>query len=80
MNKTTAPVGIALQPVNNIVWIDRNELYANDYNPNRVPPKELELLRVSLLSDGWALPLVVLPRGPRGYQIVDGFHRWTIPA
>ena len=68
------PDGIDSQPLNKVVWIDRNELTANDYNPNKVAPPELRLLKISILSDGWTQPIVARTDG----EIVDGFHRWTV--
>jgi ParB-like chromosome segregation protein Spo0J len=61
------------QPISNVRWRHRDTLKANDYNPNRVAPAELQLLAISILEDGWTQPLVVL-----GDAIVDGFHRWTV--
>lgn len=55
-------------------WVPRDQLRANDYNPNHVAPPELELLKVSILEDGWTQPIVARPDG----EIVDGFHRWTV--
>lgn len=57
-----------------MVWVDRDSLFANQYNPNKVAKREFELLRESIRQDGWALPIVVRPSG----EIVDGFHRWTL--
>ena len=37
--------GIDNQPVGKVKWVDRNDLNANDYNPNFVAPPELELLK-----------------------------------
>lgn len=62
------------QPVNAVQWIDRADLEPNDYNPNRVAPPELELLKISILEDGWTQPIVVNGQN----EIVDGFHRWTV--
>lgn len=67
---------VSAQPVANIEWVDRNELYANDYNPNHVAPPELKLLKTSILEDGWTQPIVARPDG----EIVDGFHRWELSA
>ena len=55
-----------------VEWVPRDTLRANDYNPNHVAPLELELLKVSLLEDGWTQPIVIRDGG----EIVDGFHRW----
>ena len=62
------------QPLDKITWIDRDKLKPNNYNPNKVAPPELKLLKISILEDGWTQPIVVNP----DYTIVDGFHRWTL--
>lgn len=64
----------AVQPVNNVVWLHRDELKPNNYNPNSVAPPELKLLQISILEDGWTQPIVINP----DKTIVDGFHRWTV--
>lgn len=74
------------QPVSNVAWIERERIYANSYNPNRVAPPELKLLKVSILADGWTQPIVVRPSGVSpssaddeySYEVVDGYHRWLI--
>lgn len=72
-------IGRLNQPVTYWKWVDRNDLVANDYNPNHVAPIELELLAISLLEDGWTQPIVCLrPRADGKVEIVDGFHRWTV--
>lgn len=62
------------QPLDKITWIERDKLKPNNYNPNKVAPPELKLLKISILEDGWTQPIVVNP----DYTIVDGFHRWTV--
>ena len=59
-------------PIAAVQWIDPSELRANDYNPNHVFGPERELIKRSLIEDGWCAPIVV--RSDR--EIVDGFHRW----
>ena len=54
--------------------MDRELLKPNDYNPNKVSRDNLELLKRSILTNGWTLPIVVRP----DYTIIDGFHRWTV--
>lgn len=63
-----------LNPISNVQIVDRNKLTANDYNPNVVNEKNLDLLLQSILTNGWTMPIVVRP----DYTIIDGFHRWTI--
>lgn len=62
------------QPVNSVVWVHRDELKANSYNPNHVAPPEKRLLKISILEDGWTMPIVVRS----DMEIVDGFHRWLV--
>lgn len=59
-------------PVNWVRWIHRDKLDANAYNPNHVAPLEMELLKTSILEDGWTQPVVIR----EDMTIVDGFHRW----
>ena len=49
------------QPLNRIEWVHRDDLHANGYNPNHVAKPELELLKVSILEDGWTQPIVARP-------------------
>jgi ParB-like chromosome segregation protein Spo0J len=62
------------QPINSVKWVKRSLLKANDYNPNKVSPIELELLKTSIKLCGWTQPIVCRSN----YEIVDGFHRWTV--
>lgn len=61
-------------PLASLQWVDRSLLKPNDYNPNKVSKENLELLKQSILTNGWTLPIVVRP----DYTIIDGFHRWTV--
>lgn len=54
--------------------MDRERIRPNDYNPNKVSKQNLELLKRSILANGWTLPIVVRP----DMTIIDGFHRWTV--
>lgn len=64
-------------PVSNVIWVPANEVYANDYNPNTVAPPEMELLKISIESDGFTQPIVVW-KTENGYEVVDGFHRHKV--
>lgn len=61
-------------PLSSLQWVEREQLRANDYNPNKVSESNLKLLTQSILTNGWTLPIVVRP----DYTIIDGFHRWTV--
>lgn len=63
-----------LAPVTGVTVVEHRILKPNDYNPNAVNKRNLELLTQSILTNGWTLPIVVRP----DYTIIDGFHRWTV--
>lgn len=63
-----------MAPLSTLQWVDRKSIKPNDYNPNKVSKQNLELLKQSILTNGWTLPIVVRP----DFTIIDGFHRWTV--
>lgn len=65
------------EPVDCVVWEKEDFVYANDYNPNSVAPKEMELLYTSIKADGYTQPIVTFQE-EQGRQVVDGFHRSKI--
>lgn len=66
-------------PVYNVLSIPVQKIQANAYNPNSVASPEMKLLYESILNDGYTMPIVCyyLPEIDK-YEIVDGFHRYTI--
>jgi ParB-like chromosome segregation protein Spo0J len=66
-------------PVSHVRWVPLEKVHANDYNPNAVAAMELELLYISIKHDGYTQPVVCAhdPEADR-YEIVDGFHRYTV--
>jgi len=64
-------------PVNNVIWVDTEKVFANDYNPNKVAPPEMKLLKLSIESDGFTQPIVVW-ENKKGYEVIDGFHRHLV--
>ena len=62
------------EPVDFVKWVPAEEVEANDYNPNSVAPPEMELLRVSIMADGFTQPIVT-HAGEGRRVVVDGFHR-----
>lgn len=65
------------EPVDCVLWVKNENVHANDYNPNSVAPPEMELLRVSIESDGYTQPIVTMPDNS-AYEVVDGFHRHRV--
>jgi ParB-like chromosome segregation protein Spo0J len=62
------------EPVDCVLWVKGSKVGANDYNPNKVAPPEMELLKVSIMSDGYTQPIVAFPEADQ-YTVIDGFHR-----
>jgi ParB-like chromosome segregation protein Spo0J len=62
------------EPVDFVRWVPSDTVHANDYNPNSVAPPEMELLRLSIMHDGYTQPIVG-NKDDVGYEVVDGFHR-----
>lgn len=63
------------EPVDCVLWVKNDEVYANDYNPNSVAPPEMELLRLSIEADGYTQPIVTMKDNNEMFEVVDGFHR-----
>ena len=62
------------EPVDKVIWVKSELVTQNDYNPNSVAPPEMELLRQSIIQDGYTQPIVTWFRDGV-YEVVDGFHR-----
>lgn len=64
------------EPVDFVKWELSDNVVANDYNPNKVAPPEMELLEVSIINDGYTQPIVTWENGDKGKtEVIDGFHR-----
>lgn len=65
------------EPVDCVRWVPSSQVVANDYNPNSVAPKEMELLAHSIQEDGYTQPIVswVNEAKQGGVDLIDGFHR-----
>lgn len=62
------------EPVDCVIWIPSDNVTANEYNPNKVAPPEMELLEVSIVNDGYTQPIVTWAKD-EAHEVVDGFHR-----
>jgi ParB-like chromosome segregation protein Spo0J len=66
-------------PVMEVKMVLASKVIANDYNPNKVSPQEMELLARSIEEDGFTQPVVTCyDKKSDLYIVVDGFHRFTI--
>ena len=64
-------------PVLDVKMVDIDKVVANDYNPNKVAPPEMRLLKHSIEEDGYTQPIVTYYDEENDkYIIVDGFHRY----
>lgn len=62
------------EPVDFVRWVRSDTVQANDYNPNSVAPPEMDLLRVSIMADGYTQPIVANAEDDK-LVVIDGFHR-----
>lgn len=65
------------EPVDFVKWVKNDIVVANDYNPNKVAPPEMELLEVSIMNDGYTQPIVSWSNAEKDgkIEVIDGFHR-----
>jgi ParB-like chromosome segregation protein Spo0J len=78
MNEVRAQLSALDQPVDHVIWVPCDQVHPNDYNPNAVAKKEMQLLKKSIQSDGYTQPIVTVQDEDGKYCIVDGFHRYFI--
>lgn len=62
------------EPVDCVIWKKGEDVFANDYNPNTVAPPEMDLLKISIMEDGFTQPIVTF-KTENGNEVIDGFHR-----
>lgn len=68
-----------ISPVYNIKKVPIEKIEANDYNPNKVATKEMNLLYTSIKEDGYTMPVVCYYDEKNDkYILVDGFHRYRV--
>lgn len=64
------------EPVDLVRWVKNDMVVANDYNPNKVAPPEMELLEISIMNDGYTQPIVTWENPEKEkIEVIDGFHR-----
>lgn len=62
------------EPVDLVLWVKNESVFANSYNPNSVAPTEMDLLKLSIEADGYTQPIVTMPADGKR-EVIDGFHR-----
>lgn len=65
-------------PVYNVIAVPVEQVHANSYNPNSVAPPEMKLLELSVWEDGYTMPCVCYKISDGNYEIVDGYHRYSL--
>lgn len=64
------------EPIDYVKWELSDNVVANDYNPNKVAPPEMELLELSIINDGYTQPIVTWANPEKcKTEVIDGFHR-----
>jgi len=64
-------------PVLNVKMVPAEKIVANDYNPNHMASREMQLLKISIEEDGYTQPIVTYYNEKEDlYEVVDGFHRY----
>jgi ParB-like chromosome segregation protein Spo0J len=59
------------------IVVDIDMLYANDYNPNKMPKTEMDLLKECIKTYGFLFPIITTFDKEKGkYRIIDGEHRY----
>lgn len=72
-------MGAVTFPCLAVRMVPRGRVRANDYNPNAVSPDKMELLRQSILDNGFCFPIVTIHDAETdSFVIVDGFHRYIV--
>lgn len=66
------------EPTDCVLWVKSENVHANDYNPNSVAPKEMELLKISIDNDGYTQPIVTMEKEDEKREVIDGFHRHRV--
>lgn len=75
---TSKAHGPVLVPCANTVLVRTSLVVGNGYNPNLVPAEKMNLLRESIVANGFCFPVVTIWDDDRGlFVVIDGFHRMT---
>lgn len=71
--------GILKLPVMTPIIVPVDSVVANSYNPNHVDPQNMDLLKTSILDNGFTFAIVTIwDDEQEKFVIIDGFHRYLI--
>ena len=66
-------------PCSSVEMVPRDMVVANNYNPNHVSPDKMELLKQSIIDNGFCYAIVTIWDNDLGkYVVIDGGHRRII--
>lgn len=66
-------------PCLTVQMVDRDMVVANNYNPNHVSPDKMELLKQSIIDNGFCYAIVTIwDEDLMKYIAIDGWHRRMI--
>lgn len=66
-----------IQKVTEVKVVPIDMLIANEYNPNRMPDNEMDLLRQCIQRFGFLFPIITTwDEEKQKYRIIDGYHRY----
>ena len=73
--------GLILVPCVTTLLVKPELVRANTYNPNSVPEEKMDLLRQSIVANGFCFPVVTIWDEDQGcFVIIDGAHRRMISS
>jgi ParB-like chromosome segregation protein Spo0J len=73
---TSKKLGRIPVPCVNVMLVARDLIQANAYNPNSVSDDKMNLLKQSILDNGFCFPIVTIwDDDQEAFVIIDGFHR-----
>jgi len=65
------------QKATEVIVVPLEKMFSNDYNPNRMPDTEMDLLKQCIVKYGFLFPILVTwVEEKQMYRIIDGFHRY----
>src|SRR4051812_11413932 len=76
MSRTAPPPSSSVTFRADVVWVGRDALIPNPWNPNKMNAFMYSKALESIQLYGFLDPLLVRPFGNGVYQIIDGEHRW----